>query len=637
MKSKKSFFNKTLFMKNVLLYWPLWGVYTIFLFCMQPGMIWVNNYNANFRSDYQMINRVRNLISTLSMEGYIVLIAFFAIFFGMALYNYLYNSKSANMIHALPVDRTQLYGTNVLSGLSFLIVPQVFVAILSVIVCLGYGITKVHYVGIWLLMSMGTSIVAFSIVTFCAMFTGLLVAMPVYVIFFNLLSHWVYYIIYVVVTVFGYGINNIGMLGSKIAEMTSPFYCFMGNVSIYRDYDLAGNLRGIGVEGVDILCAYLLVALVLYVISYVLYQKRKIESAGDLITIGWMKPVFRFVAGLSGGIFLGLMLRELLRSIGIACPLPVAIVFMLITGAIAYFAADMLLCKSFHVFKKKNWIGCGVCSIALLVTFFGVYAYSEKLEQYIPEQEHIVSATMNMGYDVRLYEEETAAILDIHKQIVEEKEYAEKYLDNGGYKYEHVSIYYEMENGENIRRSYSIPYEYDKTKAILIQIQKIETNPENFYRYMFGKNYEQISEFGGGWIEIMFEARRESEYYGYENISITQEQAEKLYQAILADTKAGNLIKYNVYWNESAELMDYKYSEAYLMIEYKEPYEEVEQTLINMSENSIGYTQMVPAETTTSDNWRNCHINFGPDCENIINVLIESGIIKSVDEIYWGE
>ena len=148
MKSKKSFFNKTIFKKNVTLYWPLWAVYTVFLFCMQPMMIWVYNYNANRRNDYTMTDRVRDLISSLSMEGYILLIAFFAMLFGMALFNYLYNSKSANMIHSLPVDRTELFGTNVLSGLAFLVVPQLFVAILSVFVCLGYGITKVHYLGI---------------------------------------------------------------------------------------------------------------------------------------------------------------------------------------------------------------------------------------------------------------------------------------------------------------------------------------------------------------------------------------------------------------------------------------------------------------------------------------------------------
>ena len=641
MKSKKSFFNKTIFRKNVVLYWPLWAVYTVFLFCMQPGMIWVYNYNANFRTGYTMMDRVRDLISALSMEGYILLIAFFALFFGMAIYSYLYNSKSANMIHALPVDRTQLFGTNVLSGLSFLIVPQVFIAIISVFVCLAYGITRVHYLGIWLLMAMGTSVVAFSIITFCAMFTGLLVALPAYVIIVNLLSHWVYYIIYVVVTTFGYGVNNIGALGSKIAEMTSPFFCFMGYVGIYRDYAATGELRGLGVKGEGILCVYLIVAVILYVLSYVIYQRRKIESAGDLITIGWVKPVFRFGVGLSGGIFLGLLLRELLCSIGLGCPLPVAVVLMLIIGAIAYFAADMLIHKSFRVFKKKNWMGCGVFSIALLVTFFGLYGLSNYYENYIPEKEHVLAASINMGYEVQLEGEDAQVIMDIHEKILEQRAYSENYRENGGYEYEYVSIIYDVDNGERIRRSYEIPYKYEATLDILKDVDALEQNPENFYRYMFGKNYEQITEFGGGWVEFQYLDKVEQDMdFGYENKSITQEQAAKLYQAILADVEAGTLMKYSVYrsnfWDEQMDSSIYKHNSAYLMIEYKQPYVESETMQINLSEDSLGYSvEMVTAEKY--NNWQNCHINFGPDCENVINALIEFDVIESVDDIWWGE
>lgn len=637
MKSKKSFFNKTIFKKNVALYWPLWAVYTVFLFCMQPMMIWGYNYNANRRNDYTMIDRVGDLISCLSMEGYILLIAFFALLFGMALFHYLYNSKSANMIHSLPVDRTQLFGTNVLSGLAFLVVPQLFVAIISVVVCLAYGITKVHYLGIWLLMALGTSFVAFAIVTFCAMFTGLLVALPAYVIILNLLSHWIYYLIYVVVITFGYGVDNIGIDASKIAELTSPLFCFMGYVGIYRDYDLNGNLRGIGVQGVNILCVYLLVAIVLYALAYLIYQKRKIESAGDLITIGWVKPVFRFGAGLSGGIFGGLILRELLVGIGIGCPFFLAIVFMLVLGGMAYFAADMLIHKSFRVFKKKNWIGCGVFSIALLVTFFGLYGLSNAYEKYMPKEEEILSATINMGYDVTLDGEEAKAIMEIHEAILAQKEYSENYRENGGYKYEYVSFYYDLDGKERVRRAYEIPYENEDTRAILEMIDVLEREPENFYRNTFGKDYDEITDFGGGWVEIpMKEKRDQYSDYGYDNISLNQEQAEKLYQAVLADTKAGTLMKYNVFRSTNwatGDMLQYADTYADLTIEYKQPYSESTTTSINMSENSIGYAEMVTAESYV--NWQNAYIYFGHDCENIINALIEFGFIESKWDIDW--
>ena len=43
MKSKNSFFNKTIFLKNVTLYWPIWAVYTLISVIMQPFLLWLFN------------------------------------------------------------------------------------------------------------------------------------------------------------------------------------------------------------------------------------------------------------------------------------------------------------------------------------------------------------------------------------------------------------------------------------------------------------------------------------------------------------------------------------------------------------------------------------------------------------------
>ena len=53
----------------------------------------------------------------------------------LAVFSYLYSAKSTNMMHALPVNRLELYVTNYLSGLIFLIVPEIitfFITVLAV-------------------------------------------------------------------------------------------------------------------------------------------------------------------------------------------------------------------------------------------------------------------------------------------------------------------------------------------------------------------------------------------------------------------------------------------------------------------------------------------------------------------------
>lgn len=40
MKSKTSCFNRTIFTKNITMFWPLWVVYLAYLICSEPLLLW---------------------------------------------------------------------------------------------------------------------------------------------------------------------------------------------------------------------------------------------------------------------------------------------------------------------------------------------------------------------------------------------------------------------------------------------------------------------------------------------------------------------------------------------------------------------------------------------------------------------
>ena len=204
MKSKISFFNKTIFLKNITLYWPIWGAYTLLVFIFQPIIYGVANAMSLRFDGYTQSQKLQDLVSCLYFGPYVVIIAFTAVILGMALYSYLYNSKSANMIHSLPVDRTQLFGTALISGWVCLIVPLFASAGLMTILCLCYNVPGIIYVWQFFLVAAGLAVVAFSIVTICAMFTGHIVVLPLYVVAVNYLSWVIYYLIQIVITTFGY-------------------------------------------------------------------------------------------------------------------------------------------------------------------------------------------------------------------------------------------------------------------------------------------------------------------------------------------------------------------------------------------------------------------------------------------------
>ena len=139
MKSKTSFFNRTVFKKNMTLYWPIWVCYLLYGMVKVPGQLWSR---LQQQTDMTAYARDYALYNSLRLEVDVAAIAIMAVVCGMALFGYLFTQKNAYMIHALPVTRGELYVTNMISGLCFLLIPQALVFLVTVVLCLLQGIVS---------------------------------------------------------------------------------------------------------------------------------------------------------------------------------------------------------------------------------------------------------------------------------------------------------------------------------------------------------------------------------------------------------------------------------------------------------------------------------------------------------------
>ena len=638
MKSKISFFNKTIFLKNVTLYWPIWGVYAFFVLMYQPIIYWIATSMSLRYEQFTQAQKLQDLISTLNFSPYVILIALTALISGMALYSYLYNSKSANMIHSLPVDRTQLYGTALISGWSFLIAPLFLSAVLMTILAICNGIPEIGYIWLFFLCAAGLAFIAFAIVTICAMFTGHIVVLPMYVIVVNYLSWIVYYLVEIIITTFGYGVQSLSATAETIARILNPLEFFHDNVYFAEIYkpDSMDELMGVNLNGWQYILLYLALAVVFYVAAYVVYKTRKIESAGDFLTVKWVKPIFKGAIGILGGVYAGMVIREVLLETRLGCGVVTFVALMLICGAICYFIADMFIKKSFHVFQKRNWLGCGIFSVILLTFFGGMYGIAEKYESYVPNQSDIKSASIHMGYEIELEGDRALLALDLHKEIMENIDVIESIIESGDRAHDSVRIEYVLNSGERVIRRYQLPTKVEALNSVYENILALESDVENYLNNEFGKNYDKVEVFYSGWIEfpvIDGENRDQSiqnNSFRYENKNLQIEEAKALYYAAIADAKAGNLMKYNIYssmyWAEEQAEIYTKSTETYFYVEFKDPNKtEVQNSTVN-GMNDVDY------QTT-----QGIHLSFGPDCENIINKLIEFGYIESAEDIWWGE
>ena len=646
MKSKISFFNKTIFLKNVTLYWPIWGIYTLISVIMQPGLVWLFNNMSYFSNGYSDEMQFRDLMGTLGFYGYTILIAFGALFAGMALYSYMYNNKSANMIHSLPVDRTQLYGTALISGWAFLIVPLFVTALLTTLLCIIYTIPGIGYVWLWFVNATALAFIAFSIVSICALFTGHIVVLPMYVFAVNVISWVVYFLINAVVTTFGFGVTELGDNAERMAGVFCPIQCFSDNLVWSYDYSDTGKIIGVSLEGTGYVWMYLILAVVFYVSAYIIYRKRKIEQAGDFLTVNWVKPIFRGVIAVLGAIYGAMIVREILLDTRLGCGMPLFVCMMIVIGAIFYFAADMFIKKSFHVFKKRNWLGCAISSVVVLAAFFGMYGLAEQYEKVEPKLEDLDYAEICLGYEIALYGEDAAVILDIQKDILEKADYIESQVESGNRYYSMVRFRFQPKDGAWIIRRYPLSMDDENLKAIYDKIAALEADAENYLVNTFGKDYASVSTFYGGNLEAFFiepKDREKEDFYpqnsqGYQTLD--EVQAKELYYAIIADIKAGTLMKYNVNdgkymytdggYPEGAGVEYYGSTGVHISFEYQIP-----------GANSKDETNLIKEDYMVDDQYYGktnyVHLTIGPDCENVINKLIELEIIKSAEHIWWGD
>lgn len=653
MKLKISFFNKTIFSKNLTLFWPIWTVYLLFLLTMLPLNLLirfqrqVGTQNISYTLEQRNLGELNEVLGQLNMEMIAVFIV--AGILSMALFNYLFSSRSANMIHALPVTRGELFGTNVISGLSFLIIPEIITFIISVFICLAYGVTCVQHLAAWLIAMIGISFFFYGMAVFCAMLTGQMFAVAAYYVIANFLYVGVRSIIGLIISTLTFGVEYYDVINAIHLERLSPFYYIYRLVSFNGKTKWQGDkqptvITGISFEGAEIIAGYAVFALVLYVLAYLLYRKRKLEKAGDLLTVSFVKPIFRWGVGLTGSLVLAYVISEVIKGMCVGSTVTSLIVGMLIFGLIFFFVAEMLIQKSFKVFHKKKVLEWAAFSAFLLCSFGGMYGLSDMLENKMPEADEIRTAFVQQDYPIEFDGEDAKDVIELHQQILSQKDEI-KQSDYLGMEYSALTIKYALKNGECFQRTYSIPRDNTGQKVNEI-ISSMEETPDHILKNLFCYDYEQAVRVSG---ELyLYDAQADSKGAR----AIDKDAIELIYNAYLKDLENHSIQKY--YMSNYAypyEMCEAQYAcDLYFDIRLPEgaTYQNVYSRLVDcqFEANPRGQVNIIsdpddivrggygkiPYEYRRDDNWRT-GITFGTDCTNIIQALVDCGIIESVDEL----
>ena len=119
MRSGTSFFNAALFRKTFLRFWPIWALYTAGWTLVLPLRLWADAMRRSAWTAPELSEHLQNAVNGIPglLEPGVPLAAGAGLVCAMAVFSYLYSSRSACMMHALPLRREALFLTQYLAGL----------------------------------------------------------------------------------------------------------------------------------------------------------------------------------------------------------------------------------------------------------------------------------------------------------------------------------------------------------------------------------------------------------------------------------------------------------------------------------------------------------------------------------------
>ena len=551
MRSVTSYFNRDLLRGALLRTWPLWAAYTLIWLFLLPVTLFIHLSDRHIV--YSRPTLSYELLNTGLSSG-VMMAAVFGIFFAMAMFAYLTSPRATNGMHAMPIRREGLFLTHYLAGLFCQVVTLLVSFALAALVTAAFGVFDGYAVGMGLLLCVLLVLFFYSFGVLCMVCVGQILAGAVFYGILNFLFVGMEALLRSFAGNFLYGYD--GRSSAFSTAPLSPPVEIASSLSVSYVYDGIDPI-GVRVFHLGTFAAYAAAGLVLAALALLLYRKRRSEMTGNTVAIGWLRPVFKYGVALCSAFSLGQLLSyfvfELTDSTYTAGALIGTIACMIFAGLIGYYAAEMLLKKSFRVFKT-SWKGALATSAVLILIGLSFPLDLTGYQTRVPEQNDIVSATVNLyGGNVSgsfdLSGQESIALLrDAHCAVIPDKarqtEYNRRYVPFDGDTCT-LRITYELADGTELFRTYDLSID----EALLSD----PSSPESTLTKLANCTEITRARVLGGWVPDHLEELRitggylNCSYYSDGKYSHSQEaelnaaQANSAFTALMQDCDAGSI------------------------------------------------------------------------------------------------
>ncbi len=534
MVSKKSFFNKAIYWKNLKRFYPWAVVYGLLLF-IPTGLLQIL---INLDQNCDSVTMLESVFSTNMLVLLMLPVA--SLLAGALLYHQLFQDTAVQMFHALPISREAHWISTFLAGLTLLELPLLLVQGFSAVYALALGFTEVVPMVLQMTAAYALAILFyFGLLSFCVQVVGSGSALLVLFGLMNGLAAWVSLLRYALCSLL-YPTIYPALMGDLATKLTPIYYL------LTRTMEGSWYVDHVGTELVEsfeytidlfpYLC-YALAGLVLMLLGMLLYRHRHLERAGDALAFPAAKvPVQILFATLTG-----LALSVFFRAV-IALGVNATVAVFILGGALGYFVLGMLINKTVHVFKS-GWKGYVIFVLLTLSVTLVTQADVLGVESRVPDADEVVSVSFSYyGGSTYTDPDLIAKTIALHQQIIEEYDTLSQRKDNAiG---EGIAICYTLEDGSTFARHYTVyiaAEDFDDEDSVASRYYALTNDAAIITSVMFSQG---LVDFYSFMLEIWVyedDVNTRDEY-----IELFEEEAERMGQALLQDIEDGNVL-----WNGS--------------------------------------------------------------------------------------
>ena len=467
MTSKISCFDRAVFRRALKKTAPVWILYTLyelllplrlFSFCRGVSSC-TDDFLVQIEKTILGYARINASLLPFLLGGLLAWVLFF----------WLFRAGTAYFYAALPVRRETLFLTNYLTGLLLCAAPALLSSLLLWAVGAGFGAAVfVPAMQVFTATMLGF-LLFFSFAVLVCCVVGQMAAMPIVYVILNFTFFVLEAIVRHLLFTFVYGMpySQSSTMQSFALHATPVLGLLQGGFRVATDWAERDGMYYMEyaprLEGWSYLGMLAVLGLVFALCAFLLLKHREMERSGDVIAVGWLRPVALYVFTIGCALVLGALMAELFSS-NTSDNFWYVLLFSCAGAFVGYFAGKMLLQKTVHVFRS-GWLGLGACCLALLLAFgaaeFDLFGYS----RYLPERSAVQAAGLTHYQSNGLYTTQDDAfiqdVLNLHTAAVSEKSKQEhrRHAYQLGTDYtEQFYITYRMTDGTLTERYYSIVY-----------------------------------------------------------------------------------------------------------------------------------------------------------------------------------